>query len=71
MFAELPVPEKTLSDNGSEFRNSVVDELLKERGVVALHGRPYHKTTNGGAERINRTIADKVSFNKPAVHVFC
>jgi IS30 family transposase len=60
MFDELQVPKKTLADNGGEFRGEVVQELLRQHQVLELHGVPYHKTTNGGAERINRTIATKV-----------
>jgi transposase InsO family protein len=60
MFAELPVPEKALSDNGSEFRNHVVAALMAQNDVTFMHGRPYHKTTNGGAERLNKTVARMV-----------
>jgi transposase InsO family protein len=56
----IPRPKKVLSDNGSEFRNQLVVALLEHEGVAEMHGRPYHKTTNGGAERINLTISKMV-----------
>jgi transposase InsO family protein len=60
LLTELPTPRIALSDNGTEFRNELVSQLLRTNNVMERHGRPYHKTTNGGAERVNLTITRMV-----------
>jgi hypothetical protein len=32
-------PKKMLSDNGTEFKNTIINEYLKSLDIVQLHGR--------------------------------
>ena len=58
----LPVlprcPVRMLSDNGPEFRSSVVGEVLAKFSVAHSFSTPYCPASNGGVERVNRTIAE-------------
>lgn len=53
-------PKRMLSDNGSEFKNDLVKSLLTTNFAQFVHGAPYHSETNGGAERVNKTISNFV-----------
>lgn len=48
------------TDNGLEFCNHKFDKLCKESGVKRHHTCTYTPQQNGVAERMNRTIMDKV-----------
>lgn len=52
----LRVPENILSDNGLEFRGKETEEVLREFGIKHLYSSPYSPASNGGVERINRTL---------------
>ena len=42
---------KILSDNGTEFKNKIFEQVAKELGVVyKLHTPPYHPASNGRIE---------------------
>jgi transposase InsO family protein len=51
---ELPI-KKVRSDNGSEFRNTNVEEFLDEEGIKHDFLAPYTAQQNGVVERKNRT----------------
>ena len=36
------LPKTVQSDNGSEFCNSTIEDLLKGKGIGFVHGRPWH-----------------------------
>jgi transposase InsO family protein len=44
------------SDNGSEFRNTQVEEFLDEEGIKHELSAPYTPQKNGIVERMNRTL---------------
>ncbi|MGM9241649.1 hypothetical protein ACTFGL_05175, partial [Campylobacter jejuni] len=46
------------SDNGTEFRNSTMEEFCKERGVVQQFSAPGTPQQNGVVERKNRTLIE-------------
>ena len=48
------------TDNGLEFCNSRFDNFCKERGIVRHMTCAYTPQQNGVAERMNRTILEKV-----------
>ena len=54
---ELKV-KKIRSDNGSEFKNLQVEELLEEEGIKHEFSAPYTPQQNGVVERKNRTLID-------------
>ena len=61
-------PNKTRMDNGMEFQNTLVQALLTQFGVRVKMGAVHHPQSQGGVERMNRTlimlmwkVLDKVS----------
>ena len=45
---------KILSDNGTEFKNKIFEQVAKELGIVhKLYAPPYHPATNGRIERFH------------------
>ena len=52
-------PEVFLSDNGTEFKNKVVDEYLAGLGVHHSTTPPYHPQANP-VERVNRTLKTRL-----------
>ena len=46
----LPVhmcPRYILSDNGTEFNNNLMDQVLKQLGIERIFSTPYHPQSNG------------------------
>ena len=65
IFAELETQSghqvKALrTDNGSEYVNSAVSSFLKSKGIVHQTTMTYTPQQNGKAERLNRTLMEKV-----------
>ncbi|KAG1665273.1 hypothetical protein FOA52_015850 [Chlamydomonas sp. UWO 241] len=48
------------SDRGGEFTNHALYDHYKAKGIVPQHTMPHTPEQNGVAERINRTLTDKV-----------
>lgn len=48
------------SDNGTEYINEQFQKLLSKCGIVHQKTAPYTPEQNGVAERLNRTIIDRV-----------
>ena len=57
-FKKFGKPEQILSDNGSEFINKNVTNLLKKEGISFIHGKPYNPHSQGTVERVHRTVRD-------------
>ena len=47
---------RLLSDRGTSFTSSIIEELYKILGVQQLWTMPYHPQTNGLVERLHQTI---------------
>jgi transposase InsO family protein len=47
-------------DNGGEYTSTAFRSLCRERGIVVEYSPPYSPQSNGAAERINRTLQDRV-----------
>ena len=61
IFAIQGAPAILQSDNGREFVNGVIDELKSLWvGLQIVHGRARHSQSQGGVERLNRTVQDMV-----------
>jgi hypothetical protein len=61
VFKENVVPEQLHSDNGSEFVNQCVKEVLRLLNTRNFtHGKPRHPQTQGLIERSNATIKTKL-----------
>ena len=52
-------PRAIQTDNGTEFKGSFNDEIVR-RGIKHIYGEPYHSTSQGVVERMNRTIRNKI-----------
>ena len=50
--------KKVRSDNGSEFKNTQVEEFLDEEGIKHEFSAPYSPQQNGVVERKNRTLIE-------------
>ena len=47
---------RLLSDRGTSFTSSIIEELCKILGIQRLQTMPYHPQTNGLVERSHQTI---------------
>ena len=56
-FLEYGLPEKLITDNGSNFRSRLVNELCRLLKISRLFTTPYHPQFNGLCERQNRVLA--------------
>ena len=54
-------PKVIISDNGSHFRNKVVDELCEKYEIKHNFTSPYHPQSNGLVERFNRTLCESLA----------
>ena len=48
------------TDNGKEFKNLKFHDLCTKDGIIHQYSAPYVHEQNGLAERINRTLMNKV-----------
>ncbi|CAF1072317.1 unnamed protein product [Rotaria sordida] len=53
-------PKCILTDNGTHFTATMMNELFKKIGVTHLYSTPYHPMTNGQIERFNATMDAKI-----------
>ena len=51
-------PEEIGSDNGKEFKNTLIEGYLKEKNIKFIHGMPYNPHSQGVVERFHKTIKD-------------
>ena len=54
-------PATILSDNGTEFVNTVVREICTEMNIFRVRTSPYHPQSNGKLERVHRVWNDIAS----------
>ena len=53
------VPRRLFVDNGSSYRNSQLDWICAELGIVKIHSKPYHPQGKAKCERSHRTEKDR------------
>lgn len=58
LFIEHGAPLFLKRDNGSVFKNEIVDELLAKYGVIALNSPPHYPRYNGSIEKSIRDFKD-------------
>ncbi|KAI1712428.1 integrase core domain-containing protein [Ditylenchus destructor] len=64
IFATFGVPKILHSDNGREFANKVVSEVVRQWPICRIvHGKPRHSQSQGSVERANRDIGDILIMN--------
>ena len=59
----LPVhmcPQYILSDNGTEFKNSLMDQVLQQLGIDRIFSAPYHPQSNGKLEVFCKYLKPKL-----------
>ena len=57
-------PRYILSDNGSEFKNNLMDQVLKQFGIDRIFSAPYHPQSNGKLEVFHKYL-------KPTLKKLC
>ena len=60
LFLVHSTPRVILSDNGTEFRNAVLEEICKLYNVNQAFVTAYHPASNGLTERANRKILEAI-----------
>lgn len=60
IFSRYGVPAVWQTDNGSEFVNGIVEELMRDLHVEIRHGRPYKPTSQGCVERWNQVLVSMI-----------
>ena len=63
----LPVhmcPRYILSDNGTEFKNTLMDQVLKQLGIERIFSVPYHPQSSGKLEVFHKYL-------KPTLKKLC
>ena len=72
-FSHHKIPKQIVIDNGTEFKNSVVTELLQLHKVQIHFCSPHHPQSNGVVERLHSTLAEHIrllnnqNFNKTPI----
>ncbi len=56
IFSRTSIPEKILTDQGSQFMGRVMGQLCKQLGIEKVRTSPYHPETNGAVERLHGTM---------------
>ena len=68
------MPNQVGSDNGSEFINKHITNILVKKIIIAVHGRPYCPHSQGIIELAHRTIrtalVSKYLENKDTFNLF-
>ena len=50
------IPDRIVTDNGTPFRNAVIDKLCAKFKIKHCYSTPYYPPANGLAEAFNKTI---------------
>ncbi len=58
LICPFSAPRVLLSDNGTEFRNQLLEEICKQFGIKQCFTVSYHPASNGLVERANRILLD-------------
>ena len=49
-------PRYILSDNGTEFKNHLMDQVLQQIGIDCIISGPYHPKSNGKLEVFHKFL---------------
>ena len=67
IFSIMGTPKILQSDNGGEFKNSLLEQYWSKVNVRQIFGSPYHPQSQGSVEAFNRTIQDFLISAKDAL----
>ena len=56
VFARVGIPEEILTDQGTNFMSSLLEELYRLLQVKKIRTTPYHPQTDGLVEHFNGTL---------------
>jgi hypothetical protein len=56
IFKSHGVPVSIRSDNGKEFKNSLLKEYLNSLNFQTIHGRPRNLKAQGKVKHVNQTV---------------
>jgi len=56
VFARVGIPDEILTDQGSNFMSSLLQEIYLMLNITRLRTSPYHSQTDGLTERFNGTL---------------
>ncbi len=56
IFSRTSIPERILTDQGSQFCGKVMCQLCEQLGIDKVRTSPYHPETNGAVERMHGTM---------------
>ena len=68
VFCKYGIPTIILSDQGSHFRNQLMDNIQHLVGYNHIYSTPYHPQSNGMVERFNSTFVSQISKLQDAEH---
>lgn len=57
-FSMFGIPQRILTDQGTNFESNLLNDVFQFYGVKKLRTSPYHPQTDGETERMNRTILE-------------
>ncbi|CAF3293289.1 unnamed protein product, partial [Rotaria socialis] len=60
-FCKYGIPAVILSDQGSHFRNQLMENIKQLIGYNHIYSTPYHPQTNGVVERFNATFIPQIA----------
>ena len=55
-FSVFGFPQKLMSDQGTKFTGDMIAAMCKLLGIEKIRTTPYHRQTNGSAERVHQTL---------------
>ncbi len=58
VICPFTTPSVILSDNGTEFKNKVLEAICRQYGIKQTFTTTYHPASNGLVERTNRKILE-------------
>ncbi|CAF3858733.1 unnamed protein product [Rotaria magnacalcarata] len=61
VICKYGTPKCILTDNGTHFISTMMEQLLQQLGITHLYSTPYHPQTNGQIERFNGTMDAKIA----------
>lgn len=62
------MPKSIGTDNGKEFKNSIMMNFCQENNINLVHGLPYKPHSQGVVERLHRTIKSHIVLTKFLYH---
>ena len=61
VICKYGTPKCILTDNGTHFTSTMMQQLFQRLGITHMYSTPYHPQTNGQIERFNSTMDAKIA----------